>query len=53
LNDISGLENPTSEILAAWVAARMRLAITTLGVELHSVSVHEGDGGGWCRMEMP
>lgn len=51
LNNITGLENPTSEALAGWVLARMRLAIITKDVEIHSVSVHEGDGGGWCRLE--
>lgn len=51
LNEIAGLENPTSEVLAAWVLTRMRLGIITAGIEIHSVSVFEGDGGGWCRLE--
>jgi 6-pyruvoyltetrahydropterin/6-carboxytetrahydropterin synthase len=52
LNEIAGLENPTSEVLAGWVLARMRLAVITKDVEIHSVSVFEGDSGGWCRLEL-
>lgn len=51
LNDVRGLENPTAENLAAWVAERMRIGIPTAGVNVHSVTVYEGDGGGWARME--
>lgn len=51
LNEIAGLENPTSEALAQWVLERMRMGIVTDGIEIHSVSVFEGDGGGWCRLE--
>lgn len=53
LNDVAGLENPTSERLAEWVAKRVSLALTTERVTLHSVAVFEGDGGGWARMELP
>ena len=52
LNDIRGLENPTAENLAAWVAERMRIGIPTVGVNLHSVTIYEGDGGGWARLEL-
>lgn len=51
LNEIAGLENPTSENLAAWVMARVSVAVPTSGVTVHSVTVHEGDGGGWARLE--
>ncbi|QQR89626.1 MAG: 6-carboxytetrahydropterin synthase QueD [Myxococcales bacterium] len=37
LNDIEGLENPTSEVLAAWIAEH----ITIKGAKLHSVTIHE------------
>lgn len=37
LNEIAGLENPTSEHLARWIAERVRLE----GARLHSVTVHE------------
>ena len=51
LNDINGLENPTAEVLADWIATRVALGIPTTGISVHSVTVHEGDGGGWARLE--
>lgn len=52
LNEIEGLENPTSEALAAWCGARMRLAVEGIvGLRVRAVVVHEGDGGGWARWE--
>jgi len=51
LNDVAGLENPTAEALAMWVANRMKLGITADGVDVHAVTVWEGDGGGWARWE--
>lgn len=52
LNDIAGLSNPTSEALAQWCAARLRVAIEGIGdLRVASVVVHEGDGGGWARWE--
>lgn len=52
LNDIDGLDNPTSERLAAWCAERLALTLHGIGdLRITSVSVHEGDGGGWARWE--
>lgn len=52
LNTIPGLENPTSEVLARWIRKRMLLGITTTGVRVSAVTVYEGDGGGWARLEV-
>ena len=52
LNDIRGLENPTAENLAAWIAAQMKIGIPAVGVSVHAVIVYEGDGGGWARLEL-
>lgn len=50
LNEIDGLANPTSEVLARWVHRRLSLAITLVGrCRITSVTVWEGDGGGWAR----
>lgn len=50
LNEVEGLENPTSEVLARWIHRRLSLAITLAGrCEIASVTVFEGDGGGWAR----
>jgi 6-pyruvoyltetrahydropterin/6-carboxytetrahydropterin synthase len=38
LNEVTGLENPTSEILARWIAERVKLPA---GGRLHAVSVAE------------
>ncbi|MBK8169868.1 MAG: 6-carboxytetrahydropterin synthase QueD [Sandaracinaceae bacterium] len=38
LNEVAGLENPTSEILAAFILARIRVPAPAL---VHSVTVHE------------
>lgn len=38
LNEVDGLENPTSEIVARWIAERLKLPA---GVTLVSLSVHE------------
>ena len=38
LNEIEGLENPTSELLAAWIAARLQLPAPA---SLASITVHE------------
>ncbi len=52
LNEISGLENPTSERLAEWCAERLALSLHGIGeLRISSVVVHEGDGGGWARWE--
>jgi 6-pyruvoyltetrahydropterin/6-carboxytetrahydropterin synthase len=52
LNDVDGLDNPTSEVLARWCWSRLRLALENIpGVRIASVTVHEGDGGGWARFE--
>lgn len=51
LNEIAGLDNPTSEALAVWCHKRLLLGITAIGVRVSAVTVHEGDGGGWARME--
>jgi len=37
LNDIEGLENPTSELLAAWILERLTLP----RVEVRAIEVHE------------
>ncbi len=37
LNDVDGLENPTSEILAQWIHERLSIA----GAQVQSVIVHE------------
>jgi 6-pyruvoyltetrahydropterin/6-carboxytetrahydropterin synthase len=37
LNEIEGLENPTSEILAHWIFDRIQVQ----GATLHSITVHE------------
>jgi 6-pyruvoyltetrahydropterin/6-carboxytetrahydropterin synthase len=37
LNDIAGLENPTSEVLAKWIWDRLFLTLP----QLHAVQVHE------------
>lgn len=50
LNDIAGLENPTSERLATWCHARLTAYLKGVGgLKFVSVTVHEGDGGGWAR----
>lgn len=51
LNEIKGLENPTSEALCAWIARRIEVGLITEAITLHSVTVYEGDGGGWARLE--
>lgn len=51
LNDVPGLENPTSENLATWCYDRLRLALEVPdGLLIVSVTVWEGDGGGWARL---
>lgn len=42
LNDVEGLENPTAEILAAWVWRRLAADLPGL----HRVSVFESDSSG-------
>jgi 6-pyruvoyltetrahydropterin/6-carboxytetrahydropterin synthase len=37
LNDIAGLENPTSEVLAKWIWDRLIVALP----QLHAIQVHE------------
>jgi 6-pyruvoyltetrahydropterin/6-carboxytetrahydropterin synthase len=48
LNEIDGLENPTSENLARWIYRRVLLSIPP-ACKIVSVTVWEGDGGGWAR----
>lgn len=43
LNDVEGLENPTTEVLAPWIADRLRGKIP-----LHSVRVYES-ATTWCE----
>ena len=48
LNEIEGLENPTSEVLAKWIWARLKPALPTLnrievGETCTSGCVYEGD----------
>lgn len=51
LNEIEGLENPTSEVLAAWCAKRLVMTLEGIeGLRLTAVVVHEGNGG-WARWE--
>ena len=40
LNDVEGLENPTAERLAIWMAARLNVTLP-IGVTLESVAVSE------------
>lgn len=51
LNEIDGLTNPTSENVVAWCRKRLLLGITATGVTISAVTVYEGDGGGWARLE--
>lgn len=44
LNEVEGLENPTSERLAAWIWERLKLALPALS----AVEVHETCTSG-CR----
>jgi len=37
LNEVDGLENPTSELIAQWIWNRLRVE----GATVHSVTVHE------------
>ena len=47
LNEIAGLENPTTELLACWVAARVQPDLLAVGAALLAVEVDEG--GHLCR----
>jgi 6-pyruvoyltetrahydropterin/6-carboxytetrahydropterin synthase len=42
LNDIEGLANPTTELLALWLVERIRPGIEALGGELVQLVVDEG-----------
>ncbi len=44
LNEVAGLENPTSERLAVWIWRALESPIRTLGPTLASVSVSETGG---------
>lgn len=44
LNEIDGLDNPTSELLACWIADHMRGPVEDLGATLVAVVVSETDG---------
>lgn len=49
LNDIEGLENPTSEVLAAWIYRKLKPALPGISkVELHETctagAVYHGEG---------
>jgi 6-pyruvoyltetrahydropterin/6-carboxytetrahydropterin synthase len=48
LNDIGGLENPTTEVLAPWIAG----IIKPLLPEMVSVRVYESSTT-WCEYEVP
>lgn len=51
LNDIPGLENPTSEVLATWVADRIGAHVNGIqGRRLYGVKVLEGERGGWAEV---
>lgn len=50
LNDVPGLENPTSEILAMWIWRRVAACLCVPGVELASVRVSE-NGRSWATVE--
>lgn len=43
LNDIDGLENPTSEVLAWWIWKRLASTSLPTGVELSRVEIGEND----------
>lgn len=54
LNEIPGLENPTAEALAAWCSKRLASHLHGIdGIRLYSLTVFEGDGGGWARLRWP
>jgi 6-pyruvoyltetrahydropterin/6-carboxytetrahydropterin synthase len=42
LNDIEGLENPTTELLVGWLAVRIRPDIEAIGGRLLGLAVDEG-----------
>lgn len=44
LNDIAGLENPTSERLAVWIWRALEVPVRDLGPSLASVSISETGG---------
>ncbi len=51
LNDIAGLENPTSEAVASWVADRIQAHVNGIaGKRLYGVRVLEGERGGWAEL---
>lgn len=41
LNEIEGLENPTSEIIALWIWQRLEVTSFPNGCRLHRVAIHE------------
>ncbi|HET9471303.1 MAG TPA: 6-carboxytetrahydropterin synthase QueD [Usitatibacter sp.] len=42
LNDVRGLENPTSEVIAAWILERLRAT----GLPVRAVTISENDASG-------
>lgn len=42
LNDVPGLENPTSEVIAAWILERLRAT----GLPVRAVTLSENDASG-------
>jgi 6-pyruvoyltetrahydropterin/6-carboxytetrahydropterin synthase len=43
LNEVDGLENPTSEVLAHWIWTRLATSLPLL----HSITVHETCRTSW------
>lgn len=49
MNEIDGLGNPTTEVIAPWLWERLAGALGKLGAELVSIEVSEGEKSG-CRV---
>lgn len=46
LNDVGGLENPTTEVLAAWIAERLRRELPLCAVRVYESATT------WCEVEI-
>lgn len=46
LNDVPGLENPTSESVVAYLLARLVVPVSALGVEIVRIAVSENERSG-------